>query len=174
MSEKRTSSRTRRHADPGSLRSEASVAIPCLRGVISSLDAHGMTAGEPKHLFVYGTLMRGSRSPYAQLLRTRARFVGEAWTRGRLYNLGRFPGAVFDEGCSCKIYGEVFLAQNPALLAALDAYEGCGGVGSKPDLFYRAVVEVKLARGPALACWVYPYAGSVAGRPFIASGRFPL
>jgi gamma-glutamylcyclotransferase (GGCT)/AIG2-like uncharacterized protein YtfP len=131
-------------------------------------------AEEPKHLFVYGTLMRASRSPYARLLQARARFVGEAWTRGRLYNLGRFPGAVFDAACAGKIHGEIFLVRNPSLLAALDAYEGCGGVGTKPDLFYRDVVEAQLALGGALPCWVYPYAGGVAGRPCIASGRFPL
>ncbi len=133
-----------------------------------------MSEDEPKHLFVYGTLMRASRSPYARLLEARASFVGEAWARGRLYNLGRFPGAAFDAACPGKIHGEVFLVRNAALLAALDAYEGCGGVGSKPDLFYRDVVEAKLLRGPALACWAYPYAGPVAGRPLIVSGRFPL
>ncbi len=129
---------------------------------------------EPRHLFVYGTLMRASRSPYARLLQARARFAGKAWALGRLYHLGRFPGAVFDEDCPGKIHGELFLLTGPALLAALDAYEGCGGVGTKPDLFYRDIIEVRIARGGSLAAWVYPYAGRVAGRPLIASGRFSL
>ncbi len=128
---------------------------------------------EPRHLFVYGTLMRASRSPYARLLRTRAQFVCEAWARGRLYHLGRFPGAVFGDGAS-KVHGELFLLRGPALLATLDAYEGCGGQGSKPDLFYRDAVEVQPARGAKLAAWVYPFAGAVSGRPHIVSGRFPL
>ncbi len=131
-------------------------------------------APSPRHLFVYGTLMRASRSPYAKLLRSRADFVGEGWTQGRLYNLGRFPGAVFDGGCISKVFGEVFLVRSGALLAALDAYEGCGGLGTKPDLFYRDVIEVRLVRGGSLPAWVYPFAGKVRGRPLVASGRFPL
>jgi len=129
---------------------------------------------EPKHIFVYGTLMRASRSPYARLLETRARFVGEASVRGRLYNLGRFPGAVFDEAARTRVFGEVFRLNGGAVLAALDAYEGCAGVGTKPDQFYRTVIEVRLHRGGPLAVWVYPYAGKVDFRPLVASGRFPL
>jgi gamma-glutamylcyclotransferase (GGCT)/AIG2-like uncharacterized protein YtfP len=129
-------------------------------------------SAEPRHLFVYGTLMRASRSPYARLLQARALFVGEAWARGRLYNLGRFPGAVFDGSGLGKVHGELFLLRSAALLAALDAYEGCGGHGSKPDLFYRDIVEVQAPRAMKLAAWTYPFAGAVAGRPFIASGRY--
>ncbi len=133
-----------------------------------------MTQADPRHLFVYGTLMRASRSPYAQLLKTRAQFVGEGWTPGRLYHLGRYPGALFGDACTTKVYGELFLVRGDTLLAALDAYEGCGGHGAKPDLFYRDVVEVRLARGRRLPAWVYPFAGAVSGRPLIASGRFRL
>ncbi len=128
----------------------------------------------PRHLFVYGTLMRGSRSPYAQLLRMRAKFVGEASAAGRLYHLGRFPGAVFGEGWPTRVHGEVFRLHGTALLDALDAYEGCGGQGTEPGLFRRDRVEVRLARGGTLWAWAYPFAGPVSGRPFIASGRFPL
>ena len=133
-----------------------------------------MTQADPRHLFVYGTLMRASRSPYAQLLRARAQFVGEGWTLGQLYHLGRFPGAVFGDDCRSRVYGELFLLRSGTLLAALDAYEGCGGQGTKPDLFYRDAVEVRLARGGTLPAWVYPFAGAVHGRPLIASGRFQL
>lgn len=128
---------------------------------------------DPRHLFVYGTLMRASRSPYAHLLRTRAQFAGEGWTAGRLYHLGRYPGAVFGDDFASRVYGELFLLRNWSLLASLDAYEGCGGQGTKADLFYRAIVEVRLARGGGvLRAWAYPFAGKVNGRPLVASGRF--
>jgi gamma-glutamylcyclotransferase (GGCT)/AIG2-like uncharacterized protein YtfP len=179
MSEETLSSRARRGAeqcgaDTGSREAPSPATIPEQRRIVSRRAASGMTANEPKHLFVYGTLMRASRSPYARLLEARAQFVGEAWARGRLYNLGRFPGAAFDPACRGKIHGEAFLVRNPALLAALDAYEGCGGVGAKPNLFYRTIIEAQFTRGPALACWAYPYAGPASGRPLIVSGRFPL
>ncbi|MGO9544010.1 MAG: gamma-glutamylcyclotransferase [Rhodomicrobium sp.] len=129
---------------------------------------------EPRHLFVYGTLMRGSRSPYAKLLQMRARFEGEASAPGRLYHLGRFPGAVFDGRSPGRVHGELFRLNGAALLVALDAYEGCGGQGAKPDLFFRDVIEVQLERGGTLAVWAYPFAGSILGRPLIASGRYTL
>ena len=129
---------------------------------------------ETRHLFVYGTLMRASGSPYARLLEARARFVGEGWTPGRLYHLGRYPGAVFGDDCANKVYGELFLLRGNTLLATLDVYEGCGGQGTKADLFYRHIVKVRLALGGAVSAWVYPFAGAVCGRPLIASGRFHL
>jgi gamma-glutamylcyclotransferase (GGCT)/AIG2-like uncharacterized protein YtfP len=129
---------------------------------------------DPRHLFVYGTLMRASRSPYAQLLRARAQFVCEGWTLGRLYHLSRYPGAVFGDDCTNRVHGELFLLRSDALLVALDAYEGCGRQGTKPDLFYRDVVEVRLACGGTIPAWVYPFAGAVRGRTHIASGRFLL
>ncbi|MGA7329834.1 MAG: gamma-glutamylcyclotransferase family protein [Rhodomicrobium sp.] len=127
---------------------------------------------KPRHLFVYGTLMRGSRSPYAQLLQRRAFFVGEATALGRLYHLGRFPGAVF-EGQRCrKIYGEIFRLKVAALLDALDAYEACRPEDPEPHLFRREIVEVQLKNGSRLSAWSYAFIGKMAGRPEIRSGRF--
>jgi gamma-glutamylcyclotransferase (GGCT)/AIG2-like uncharacterized protein YtfP len=132
-----------------------------------------MTREAPRHLFVYGTLMRGSRSPYAKLLQARARFVGEAFTQGKLYNLGRFPGAVFDPKCRAKIYGEIFRLNGLSLLDLLDAYEGCRAQDPLPQLFCREIIEASPAGGGTLSAWSYPFKGDVAGRAVIASGRFP-
>ncbi len=132
----------------------------------------GTMREEPRHLFVYGTLMRGSRSPYAKLLQARARFVGEATAPGRLYHLGRFPGAIFDASCTAGVHGEVFRLNGASVLDALDAYEGCRPEDPEPRLFRRGTIEVQLVRGGAISVWAYPYAGAIAGRPVIASGRF--
>jgi gamma-glutamylcyclotransferase (GGCT)/AIG2-like uncharacterized protein YtfP len=126
----------------------------------------------PPFLFVYGTLMRGSRSPYARLLHTRAQFLSEASAPGRLYHLGRFPGAIFDAACPARVHGEVFRLHTPALFDALDAYEGCRPDDPEPHLFRREIIGVQLARAGALAAWTYPFAGVIAGRPRIVSGRF--
>lgn len=127
---------------------------------------------EPRHLFVYGTLMRGSRSPYAKLLQARAIFAGEAFAPGRLYRFGRFPGAVFDTGCATAVHGEVFRLNGASVLSALDAYEGCRPQDPEPRLFRREIVEVRLLRAGAVSAWAYAYAGAISGRPVIASGRF--
>ena len=133
-----------------------------------------MTREPPCHLFVYGTLMRGSRSPYARLLQARARFVGEGFARGRLYRLGRFPGAVFDFKCLAKVHGEIFRLSGLSLLDMLDAYEGCRPQDPAPQLFRREIIEAALREGGTLAVWTYPFTGDVSGRPLIVSGRFPL
>jgi gamma-glutamylcyclotransferase (GGCT)/AIG2-like uncharacterized protein YtfP len=128
--------------------------------------------GGPSYLFVYGTLLRRSRSPYAKLLRARAQFAGEASARGYLYHLGRFPGAVFDAACRTRVHGEVFRLRAPSLLDTLDAYEGCRPEDPVPHLFRREIIGVQLARGGAAMAWTYPFIGAIAGRPRIASGHF--
>ncbi|MGO8777789.1 MAG: gamma-glutamylcyclotransferase [Rhodomicrobium sp.] len=133
-----------------------------------------MTRPEPRHLFVYGTLMRGSKSPYAKLLQARAQIIGEATAPGTLYRLGRFPGAVFDRHCPAKVYGEVFRLSGSSLLDALDAYEGCRPEDPEPRPFSREIIEVAMCRGGTLCVWAYRFAGKVCARPPIWSGRFQL
>lgn len=63
--------------------------------------------------------------------------MGTARMRGRLYDLGRHPGAVPSEAESEWVRGEAFLLKRAqTLLAALDRYEG-----SRYD---RSVVRVEL------------------------------
>lgn len=131
-----------------------------------------MTPGEPRHLFVYGTLMRASSVPYAKLLQARAHFAGEASVPGRLYRLGRFPGAIFDADCTARVHGEVFRLNGAQVFDALDAYEGCRPEDPEPRLFRRGIIEAELVPGGAIAVWAYAYAGEISGRPVIASGRF--
>jgi gamma-glutamylcyclotransferase (GGCT)/AIG2-like uncharacterized protein YtfP len=107
------------------------------------------------HLFVYGTLRRGSENQFARLLAERGHFVGVARVPGRLYDLGRYPGAMPSNQPNEWIHGEVF-SVDAELLAALDEYEG-------PE-FERAIV-------PAIGCWIYWYIGAATGR-LIASGDF--
>ncbi len=131
-----------------------------------------MTNAAPRHLFVYGTLMRGSPNAYAKLLAARAKFAGEAWVPGCLYRLGHFPGAIFAEECRARVHGELFLLNGGGVLDALDAYEGCGEDGHTGQ-FRRDIVHVHAARGGTLAAWAYLFAGEASGRPVIASGRWP-
>ncbi len=129
---------------------------------------------EPRHLFVYGTLMRGSRSRYAHLLHRRAMFSGEATARGRLYHLGRYPGAVFEGEFRRKIHGEIFRLKDMALLDALDAYEGCRPQDPQPHLFRRETIEVQFKNRTRLHAWSYAFICKISGRPEIGSGRFVL
>ena len=102
----------------------------------------------PVYLFVYGTLRRGCRNRFAKLLAAQALFLGGAKTNGRLYDLGRHPGAVPSQAASEWVRGEVFLlSRAPALLAALDRYEGAK--------YERRTVPVYLASGKRIESMTY-------------------
>src|SRR5689334_6881352 len=75
-------------------------------------------------LFVYGTLRDGSGHPMHRKLRAEADFVAAATFRGKLYDLGPFPGAVTSRSNADRILGEIYRLHDPAgMLRALDAYE---------------------------------------------------
>jgi gamma-glutamylcyclotransferase (GGCT)/AIG2-like uncharacterized protein YtfP len=129
-----------------------------------------MPANSTRHIFVYGTLARGSRSPFAALLEARARYIGNAWLRGRLYRLGHFPGAVPDPASKTKIWGNVYFLRDPMLIAAIDQYEGCGANERAVPLFRREAVRVVLlASGKELDAWIYRFTGRTEGRPAVHS-----
>ena len=89
-------------------------------------------AGPERHVFIYGTLLRGQTSHHRM---AGARFLGEACTEPgyALVELGWYPGLV-REG-SRSIAGELY-AVGPAALAALDDYE------DHPDLFLRQAIRL--------------------------------
>ncbi|WP_335964453.1 gamma-glutamylcyclotransferase family protein [Galbibacter sp. PAP.153] len=78
------------------------------------------------HVFVYGTLMRGFYNTFAQNLHTNATYIGKGQASGRLYDLGAFPGAVFDASADLKIKGEVYYVEKnvKSIMDSLDTYEG--------------------------------------------------
>ena len=71
-------------------------------------------------LFAYGTLMRGL--PLHLLLERRAEWLGTGSIRGRLVDLGGYPGALPDGTGTMR--GELYRLQSPELLAVLDSAEG--------------------------------------------------
>lgn len=77
-------------------------------------------------LFVYGTLRRGFNNPWQQILENKGSWLGTATTSGYLFDLGPYPGAIYDpEGD--LITGDLYDIQGKtshSLLAELDEYEG--------------------------------------------------
>lgn len=129
-------------------------------------------------LFVYGTLRQDvPNSKFARLFESDAALVGSGRTKGRLFDLGRYPGFVDVEerGRSSWVRGQVYeLAQPEDTLARLDAYEGCGADDPRPHPYERVEREVHLDDGRRLAAWVYVYRRDVAGRSEIASGDYRM
>lgn len=122
------------------------------------------------YLFVYGTLRRASGHPMARFLAERARFVGEAKTRGKLYELGRYPGLVAAEDGSVK--GDVFELLDTETLWELDRYEN----GDSPRFvdFDRQEADATLASGETIRAWVYWYRGAVREEQRIVSGDYSV
>lgn len=110
-------------------------------------------------LFAYGTLMRG----YAlhPVVARGSTFLGEARVRGRLLDIGPYPGLV--EGPR-TVRGELYRIDDPELLAAIDREEGYN--------FERRRALVTLAAGGRRRAWLYRYTGSRARATPIPDGDY--
>ncbi len=128
---------------------------------------------DPRLLFVYGTLRRGSDSLMAERLASDATFVGPATVSGVLYDTGRFPGCVPSTDPEQRVHGEVFALHGDtagALLAQLDQYEGYAPDARYGSLFVRARIMVRFEDGSEQAAWIYHYNEPLGGAMPIASG----
>lgn len=97
-------------------------------------------------LFTYGTLMRGY--PLHAVLAGRVTLLASGTARGRLLDLGRYPGLVEGDG---RVSGEVYRLDDPELLPMLDREEGYN--------FDRRRAIVTLAGGRRVRAWLYRYRG---------------
>jgi gamma-glutamylcyclotransferase (GGCT)/AIG2-like uncharacterized protein YtfP len=98
-------------------------------------------------IFTYGTLMRGYELHH--VLARAATFLGPGSVRGRLVDLGRFPGLIEGRG---RVRGEIYRLDDPELLTVLDREEGYN--------FERRRATVTSTRGRRARAWVYRYRGA--------------
>jgi gamma-glutamylcyclotransferase (GGCT)/AIG2-like uncharacterized protein YtfP len=120
-------------------------------------------------LFVYGTLRPFVDIEMARWLRGAARYLGSGVTRGRLYDLGAYPGMKAGRA-SERVVGDVYLVGDPSVLRVLDRYEA--GPSRERARFVRERCLVKLDRGGFRIAWVYRYRRSVVAAARIASGDY--
>lgn len=126
------------------------------------------------YLFVYGTLLP-HLAPEAILNEVRQfKWLGHAAVRGRLYNLGLYPGAVLDIAADTQIIGQVCqLPDNPAVLSALDDYEGVYYADNSPDsLFVRTTTVAEFLDGREMTCWIYVYNRDVGDAALVPDGDY--
>jgi len=126
----------------------------------------------PDAFFAYGTLMHGeSRHWYMEKLGVLDSKV--ATTRGRLLNLGSYPGLVEPGHPERRVRGEFIRLREPlAALEVLDEVEGFEGFGRSGSLYERVWVQVTFDpphQGFGWA-WSYRYARNCARFPEIPSG----
>ena len=121
-------------------------------------------------LFVYGTLMRGFRN---HALLEGCTYVAPARTRGRLLDLGSYPGLLQDS--ESWVNGEWYRIPNARLdatLARLDELEGyTGRPGAPANLYVRRRVELENFGGVRHAS-TYLWAGDVRAEQVITNGSW--
>ena len=121
-----------------------------------------------RNLFVYGTL-RKNVSDWHHVLARDATFLGEGRFRGRLYDLGMYPGVVASAHYEKFVKGEVYALHHPELTVQyLDEYEGCRGLS---PLYSRQLANIVMAEREVKA-WIYIYNHSVEDLKFIPSGDY--
>lgn len=115
--------------------------------------------------FVYGTLRKGGH--YHRAIEG-APFVGKATTTGKLYNMGRFPAAVFGE--PGIIHGEVYEV-SASMIDVMDGIEGYYENRPEASFYVRRKIPVTMQGGETTEAWAYE-CDKVDGKPEIPSGDY--
>ncbi len=128
---------------------------------------------DPDFLLVYGTLRPPFDNLFAQYLRKRGRCTGEGEFSGQIFDIGSYPGAIYQQIGNFRVFGTVFdiSHQKAAILTYLDYYEGVGEQFDQPTEFVRSVVPVRFNNRVA-DCWIYLYNLSTIDKPIIESGDY--
>jgi gamma-glutamylcyclotransferase (GGCT)/AIG2-like uncharacterized protein YtfP len=99
--------------------------------------------------------------------------VGKGFVRGRLYDLGGYPGAVADSSAKGRILGTVMeLPEDESVLARLDAYEGFDPKTPETSEYIREKQAVELKTGGTVDCWFYRYNRKPRDLPRVESGEW--
>ncbi len=125
------------------------------------------------YLFVYGLLRRSPGRNIRCILTQRGIFIGDGIFRGRLYDIGHYPGAVPSNTSSDLVRGDVYLLPDPkSVLEVLDKFEGCVLDGSSDGEFCREKAAVFLENGERILAWVYIYNRATEGLRVVSSGDY--
>ena len=131
------------------------------------------TKGRKRYLFSYGTLLPRHAPPEIAPTVRRFRRVGRGFVRGKLYDLGAYPGAILSRGGGPTVVGQVFeLPDDPGVLTRLDDYEGFDPSRPQGSLFVRKRCLVRLNNGQKLACWIYTYNRPLGTARPLAGGNY--
>lgn len=123
-------------------------------------------------LFVYGTLMRPFRSEITSLLAKNSTFLATGQTRGFLFDLGSYPGLVYQPEVEAWVKGEIIRLHFPErFLPILDDYEMIDPTAAEESEYRRTLIPVQTQAG-TLECWTYIYQQSTATYHQINSGDY--
>ncbi|SDF66648.1 gamma-glutamylcyclotransferase family protein [Mucilaginibacter sp. P25] len=121
-------------------------------------------------LFVYGTLLQPGNE-FAAYLNKHCKFIGDGRIRGRLYDIGQYPGAVIGNTEERYIYGSIFMMDDPeTILKVVDDYEGIGELYNHHE-YIREKVDIFTDNGD-INCWMYLYNLPVAAYNEVTTGDY--
>ena len=124
------------------------------------------------YMFVYGTLLPRLAPPEIEQTVRRLRRVGRGTIRGRLFDLGEYPGAILTRN-GPMIQGMIFEVPNdPEVLHRIDEFEGFDPARPKSSLFVRKRRHAQLQDGKKVFCWVYAYNRPVKDARPVATGDY--
>ncbi|MBB5519600.1 gamma-glutamylcyclotransferase family protein [Amphiplicatus metriothermophilus] len=128
--------------------------------------------GGTDYLFVYGTLRRKGGAPLAGRLAREAVLVGPGRFHGRLYLAKGYPAAVDSGDPGEAVHGDLHrLGDDPALLAALDVYEGFGPAAPTRGGWRRVLRPIGAGRR-CICAWIYLYDGFIDEAARIEGGDY--
>ena len=124
-------------------------------------------------IFVYGSLRKGFHAEaYNYISRYFYPVAGDARVKGKLYDLGDYPAAIATDE-DHFIIGELYhIADEKEFnwaIEQLDDYEGINVEAQQQAMYKRELTKVNINNETVMA-WIYWFAGSLEGRPEIASG----
>ncbi len=126
-----------------------------------------------RYLFAYGTLQPGCAPAHIADLSAMLRPMGEGFVRGKLFDLGGYPGAVPDANSESRIFGTVMeLPEDSEIFRRLDAYEECNTLSPDTSEYVRELCDIELESGETLTCWFYRYNWKPDTSKLIADGRW--
>jgi gamma-glutamylcyclotransferase (GGCT)/AIG2-like uncharacterized protein YtfP len=121
-------------------------------------------------LFVYGSLLNADNE-FGGYLNNNSTLIGRGKLKGRLYDIGEYPGAVTDIENGYPIAGSICKLNKPEAFALLDNYEGFGPEQEQPNLFIRELLTIETSER-IINCWVYLYNLDIDGLTEIKSGDY--
>ncbi|AYL94658.1 gamma-glutamylcyclotransferase [Mucilaginibacter celer] len=123
------------------------------------------------YLFVYGTLLLPTNQ-FGRYLNVHCKPVASAKFKGRLYDIGEYPGALADDSANTYVYGSIYLMDDAStVLQVLDDYEGIGPNDPLPHEYIRTLLNVETESG-SVNCWIYFYALPVDQHHQIPGGDY--
>jgi gamma-glutamylcyclotransferase (GGCT)/AIG2-like uncharacterized protein YtfP len=125
-----------------------------------------------EYLFVYGSLLNDIQSQMATFLKQEGQYLGEAYIKGKLFDLGRYPGLIYLPKGEKEVFGHLYEIYNPKFcFSILDRYEGIMPNAPESSEYKRENCIIQFQE-QEMESWVYLYNFETNKLKEIPSGNY--